>query len=162
MTPPPLSEPSRIAIEDAFTDALNALVESPVLDEPHTWHVAFLGQKLLRLAGTRGRQAVEELLAEGSTLVDVRKDSSLPAFPSLTAMLVMPFRRFRAQGRIIKSVKSWRDEALAKGWLVAFEEGTGKVAIFISHTYARALPPPRSASQMLACNPPSYCDIPRR
>ena len=47
--------------------------------------------------------------------------------------------RFREQGRIMKSVKSWRDEALAKGWLVAFEEGAGKVAIFISHTYARTL-----------------------
>ena len=43
MSPPPLSEPSRIAIEDALTDALNALVESPALDEPHTWHVAYLG-----------------------------------------------------------------------------------------------------------------------
>ena len=106
--------------------------------------------------------AAEELLAEGSTLVGERKDSSLPAFPSLTAMLVMPFRRFRAQGRIIKSVKSWRDEALAKGWLVEFKEGSGKVAIFISHTYARALPPPRPANQTLCRNSPSYCYILRR
>ena len=74
--------------------------------------------------------------------VEVHEDSTIPDFPNLTPMLVMPFRQFVAQGRIAKSVKSWRDEALAKGWLVAFEEGTGKVAIFISHTYAHALPPP--------------------
>ena len=61
MAPPPISEPSRIAIEDAFSDALNALVASPALDEPHTWHVAYLGQKLLRMAGTKGREAAEEL-----------------------------------------------------------------------------------------------------
>ena len=40
----------------------------------------------------------------------------------------------------MKSVKSWRDEALAKGWLVEFKEGSGKVAIFISHTCARQPP----------------------
>ena len=78
----------------------------------------------------------QELLAEQGMGGDVRKDSSLPDFPNLTAMLVMPFRQFVAQGRIMKSVKSWRDEALAKGWLVEFKEGSGKVAIFISHTCA--------------------------
>ena len=60
----------------------------------------------------------------------------VPEFPNLTPMLVMPFRHFVAQGCIKKSVKSWRDEALAKGWLVEFKEGSGKVANFISHTYA--------------------------
>ena len=60
----------------------------------------------------------------------------VPEFPNLTPMLVMPFRQFVAQGCIKKSVKSWCDEALEKGWLVEFKEGSGKVAIFISHTYA--------------------------
>ena len=50
-------------------------------------------------------------------------------------MLVMPFLQFKAQGRIMKSVQKWRDEALAQGWLVEFKEGEGKVAIFISHTW---------------------------
>ena len=83
-------------------------------------------------------------------------------FELSTAMLVMPFEHFKKQGRIVKSTKTWRDEALSNGWLVAFEEGTGKVAIFISHTYARALPPLRPASQTLAFNSPSYCYILRR
>ena len=52
-----------------------------------------------------------------------------------TPMLVMPYPQFKAQGRIMKSVKKWRDEALEKVWLVEFEVGSGKVAIFISHTW---------------------------
>ena len=86
----------------------------------------------------------------------------MPELEYSTPMLVMPYPQFKAQGRIMKSVQKWRDEALAQGWLVEFKEGEGKVAIFISHTYARALPPPRPASQTLACNSPSYCHILRR
>ena len=52
-----------------------------------------------------------------------------------TPMLVMPYAHFKAQGRIMKSVQKWRDEALAQGWLVEYKEGEGKVAIFISHTW---------------------------
>ena len=44
-------------------------------------------------------------------------------FPDLTPMLVMPFPRFKEQKRIMKSVKTWRDEALEKGWLVEFKPG---------------------------------------
>ena len=69
----------------------------------------------------------------------VAPNVTIPDFPNLTPMLVMPFSQFKSQGRIMKSVKSWRDEALAKGWLVAFEGDSGKVAIFISHTCAHAL-----------------------
>ena len=36
-------------------------------------------------------------------------------FELTTPMLVMPFRNFKAQGRIMKSTKAWRDEALAAG-----------------------------------------------
>ena len=76
-----------------------------------------------------------------------------PAFEMSTPMLVMPFLTFKEQKRIFKSIKSWRDDALASGRLVRFawvEGGTGKVvdgaldgtiivaqgkvAIFISHT----------------------------
>ena len=59
----------------------------------------------------------------------------MPDFEYSTPMLVMPFLQFKAQGRIMKSVQKWRDEALAQGWLVEFKEGEGKVAIFISHTW---------------------------
>jgi hypothetical protein len=62
-------------------------------------------------------------------------DFKMPDFEYSTPMLVMPFLQFKAQGRIMKSVQKWRDEALAQGWLVEFKEGEGKVAIFISHTW---------------------------
>ena len=56
-------------------------------------------------------------------------------FELTTPMLVMPFLNFKAQGRIMKSTKAWRDEALAAGSLVEHEEGSGKIVIFISHTW---------------------------
>ena len=56
-------------------------------------------------------------------------------FEMTTPMLVMPFRTFKAQGRIMKSIQAWRDEALAAGSLVVHEEGSGKIVIFISHTW---------------------------
>eukprot|EP00964_Phaeocystis_antarctica_P003601 scaffold1947_cov65-Phaeocystis_antarctica.AAC.1 len=56
-------------------------------------------------------------------------------FELLTPMLVMPFGVFKAQGRIMKSTKVWRDQALAAGSLVVHEEGSSKTVIFISHTW---------------------------
>ena len=56
-------------------------------------------------------------------------------FELTTPMLVMPFVDFKAQGRIMKSTKAWRDEALAAGSLVKHEEGSSQVVIFISHTW---------------------------
>ena len=56
-------------------------------------------------------------------------------FELTTPMLVMPFGVFKAQGRIMKSTKAWRDEALAAGSLVEHKEGSGKLVIFISHTW---------------------------
>ena len=55
-------------------------------------------------------------------------------FEETTPMLVMPFPIFLAQGRIMKSTKKWREEALAKQWLVEYDESSGKVVIFVSHT----------------------------
>ena len=57
-----------------------------------------------------------------------------PEFESTTPMLVMPFEQFKAQGRIFKSTKVWREEALQKQWLVVYDESSGKVVIFVSHT----------------------------
>ena len=56
-------------------------------------------------------------------------------FELTTPMLVMPFGVFKAQGRIMKSTKAWRDEALAAGSLVQHEEGSSQIVIFISHTW---------------------------
>jgi len=50
-------------------------------------------------------------------------------------MLLMPFLRFKEQGRIFKSTKTWRDEALSQGWLVEYDEASGKIVIFVSHTW---------------------------
>ena len=56
-------------------------------------------------------------------------------FEQLTPMLVMPFRVFRAQRRIMKSTKQWRDTARENGGLVIYEDGSSKIVIFISHTW---------------------------
>eukprot|EP00964_Phaeocystis_antarctica_P096460 scaffold62732_cov61-Phaeocystis_antarctica.AAC.2 len=56
-------------------------------------------------------------------------------FEQTTPMLVMPFGVFKAQGRIMKSTQVWRDGALAAGSLVVYEGGSGKVVIFVSHTW---------------------------
>ena len=77
-----------------------------------------------------------------------------PAFEISTPMLVMPFPQFKQQGRIFKSVKAWREEAMTSRKLVEYawvtggtgkvKDGTldgtldivpGKVAIFLSHTW---------------------------
>ena len=55
-------------------------------------------------------------------------------FEETTPMLVMPFEQFKAQGRICKSTKAWREEAFEKEWLVKYDESSGKVVIFVSHT----------------------------
>jgi len=50
-------------------------------------------------------------------------------------MLLMPFLRFKQQGRIYKSTKTWRDKALSQGWLVEYDKASGKIVIFVSHTW---------------------------
>jgi hypothetical protein len=85
-----------------------------------------------------------------------------PNFELSTPMLTMPFLIFKDQGRICKSTKEWRTEALKKGWLVVYAkveggsgkvvdgvlDGTlvitreGKVVIFLSHTCTRAASTP--------------------
>ena len=82
--------------------------------------------------------------------------ATAPEFEISTPMLVMPFLVFKEQGRIFKSIKEWREKALADGRLVEHAkvegggtgtvkpdgtlDGTlvvakGKVAIFVSHTW---------------------------
>ena len=40
---------------------------------------------------------------------------SKPSFPEPAPMWLMPFKIFKQQGRIAKSLKPWREEAKAKG-----------------------------------------------
>ena len=65
---------------------------------------------------------------------DVTLEYKKPEFESTTPMLVMPFEQFKAQGRIFKSTKAWREEALQKQCLVVYDESSGMVVIFVSHT----------------------------
>lgn len=101
-------------------------------------------EKALPSAPAPAARRRSSLLAEGP----------LPVFEMSTPMLVMPFSTFKAQGRIFKSTRQWRDKALADGSLLRFawvEGGTGKVvggaldgrivvmegklAVFLSHTW---------------------------
>ena len=67
--------------------------------------------------------------------------ATAPNFPMTTPMLVSPWRAFKAQGRIFKSVKAWREAARADGRLVEYvpsADAPGKKrlrVIFISHTW---------------------------
>ena len=75
----------------------------------------------------------QELRAAGEKrLLELPKGAA--TFEETTPMLVMPFEQFKAQGRICKSTKAWREEAFEKEWLVKYDEGSGKVVIFVSHT----------------------------
>ena len=65
---------------------------------------------------------------------DATLEHKKPEFESTTPMLVTPFEQFKAQGRICKSTKAWREEALEKQWLVVYDESSGMVVIFVSHT----------------------------
>jgi len=56
-------------------------------------------------------------------------------FEYSTPMLAMPFLRFKEQGRIYKSIKTWRDKALSEGLLVEYDKASGKIVIFVSHTW---------------------------
>ena len=66
---------------------------------------------------------------------------SAPEFELSSPMLVTPFLAFEEQGRICKSVKPWREAALADGRLIEYvqtaDEPPAKKLkiIFISHTW---------------------------
>ena len=50
----------------------------------------------------------------GASKVHAAPRFKMPELEYSTPMLVMPYPQFKAQGRIMKSVKKWRNEALAK------------------------------------------------
>ena len=65
--------------------------------------VALYKRRLRRWQATSARAPINAALRFGKQ------------FEMTTPMLVMPFGVFKAQGRIMKSTKAWRDEALAAG-----------------------------------------------
>ena len=108
---------------------------------------------------------VQRSNAPAGSTASASNDVTEPAFELSTPMLTMPFPILKDQGRIFKSTKEWRTEALQKGWLVVHakvEGGTGKVVdgvldgtlvitsegkvvIFLSHTCTRAARTPPTA-----------------
>ena len=92
-----------------------------------------------RTAGVEQRQVeagarkLQELMVV-ATVGAASASTAAPEFEYLTPMLVMPFAQFKRQGRIMKSVAKWRDEALREGWLVEFDKDSRKIVIFVSHT----------------------------
>ena len=65
-------------------------------------------------------------------------------FELSTPMLVMPFARFKEQGRIWKSTSTWRADAFRNGWLLPHEPGAGLVTVYVSHRWWHS-PPGRPA-----------------
>ena len=126
-----------------------------------------------------GRPAPPQEHAQRASLVE----HGTPHFELSTPMLTMPFPILKDQGRICKSTKEWRTEALEKGWLVVHakvEGGTGKVVngvldgtlvitsegkvvIFLSHTCTRAArTPPTAACAHGSALTPSSSACPHR
>ena len=80
-----------------------------------------------RRNGKKGKRVpVGSLLDDPAAAIDLEY---------LTPMLLIPFIFFVQLGRIPKSTKPWREEALHKGWLVEYRKDDGKTIIFISHTW---------------------------
>ena len=65
-------------------------------------------------------------------------------FELSTPMFVMPFARFKEQGRIWKSTSTWRADAFRNGWLLPHEPGAGLVTVYVSHRWWHS-PPGRPA-----------------
>ena len=59
---PAISTTAELVSDGAVAVAVEPAA-APAVDEPHPSQLAYLGLQLLRLAGTRGREAAEELLA---------------------------------------------------------------------------------------------------
>ena len=79
-------------------------------------------------------------------LLSAAAHASLAAdFELVMPMLVMPYARFKEQGRIWKSTSTWRADAFRNGWLLTHEPGAnGFVTVYVSHRWWHS-PPGRPA-----------------
>ena len=103
--------------------------KAPKVGRPQSEYVDEVREKLAEVQARLGARSG----AAGSGKAPA-SSTGAQMFEETTPMLVMPFPIFLAQGRIMKSTKAWREEALEKQWLVAYDESSGKVVIFVSHT----------------------------
>ena len=113
----------------AGSKAVNPSDVTPKVARPQSEYVDEVREKLAEVQARLGARSG----AAGSGKAPA-SSTGAQMFEETTPMLVMPFPIFLAQGRIMKSTKAWREEALAKQWLVAYDESSGKVVIFVSHT----------------------------
>ena len=109
--------------------AVNTSDVTPKVARPQSEYVDEVREKLAEVQARLGARSG----AAGSGKAPA-SSTGAQMFEETTPMLVMPFPIFLAQGRIMKSTKKWREEALEKQWLVAYDESSGKVVIFVSHT----------------------------
>ena len=84
---------------------------------------------------------------------------SVPTFPEPAPMMLMPYPIFKKQGRIMKSLKPWREEVRAEGRMVQFDPKTHKV-IFVSHTVSSAQEPGSSVGCPSPCLEPGRLTLP--
>ena len=76
-----------------------------------------------------------------------------PDFPLTTPMLVAPWDKFRAQGRIEKNVAEWREKAFKEGLLVEWREDM--IIFFISQRWWWI--PPNRPPETCALRPETPC-----
>eukprot|EP00964_Phaeocystis_antarctica_P124682 scaffold88321_cov52-Phaeocystis_antarctica.AAC.1 len=124
----------KAAAEKVVADAEKAAAEKAAADKV----VADAADKEAAAVMVNAAAEFERQFAKARAVQEAPTNTTLQfgqQFELLTPMLVMPFSVFKKQGRIMKSTKVWRDGALAAGSLVEHKEGSGKVVIFISHTW---------------------------
>ena len=122
-------EGSELEVRHKRHGGVNTSDVTPKVGRPQSEYVDEVREKLAEVQARLGARSG----AAGSGKAPA-SSTGAQMFEETTPMLVMPFPIFLAQGRIMKSTKAWREEALAKQWLVAYDESSGKVVIFVSHT----------------------------
>ena len=128
------SQPDPVSAEKAETAAEKAAAEKAAAEKV----VADAADKEAAAVMVNAAAEFERQFAKARAAQEAPTNAALQfgqQFEQTTPMLVMPFSVFKAQGRIMKSTQVWRDGALAAGSLVVYEEGSGKVVIFVSHTW---------------------------
>ena len=122
-------EGSELEVRHRRHGGVNTSDVTPKVGRPQSEYVDEVREKLAEVTVRLGARSG----AAGSGKAPA-SSTGAQMFEETTPMLVMPFPIFLAQGRIMKSTKAWREEALEKQWLVAYDESSGKVVIFVSHT----------------------------
>ena len=112
------SQPDPVSVEKAETAAEKAAAEKAAAEKV----VADAADKEAAAVMVNAAAEFELLFAKARAAQEAPTNAAQQfgqQFEQTTPMLVMPFGVFKAQGRIMKSTKVWRDQALAAGSLFA-------------------------------------------